>query len=162
MTQDVRGIANFVLDNADREAIGISNLGLNKIIYFLHVAFLHRFQKPLVSAKIEAWDYGPVFREVYHQFKECGRERITKRASKIDVLSGNYRTVDYLLDEGDEHFLKEQCLLLLRIPAGKLVDLSHTEDGAWHQARYQNGRVNPGVEITNDLILTANPKGSRH
>lgn len=162
MTRDVRGIANFVLDSADRQSIGISNLGLNKIIYFLHSAFLHQFGTPLVSAKIEAWDYGPVFREVYHQFKNFGRNAITGRAHKLDVFSGEYAQVDYQFDPETELFLNQQCNSLLRIPAGKLVDLSHMEDGAWHRARFHNGRVNPGVEITNDLILTENPIGARH
>jgi uncharacterized phage-associated protein len=162
VTRDVRGIANFVLDSADRQSIGISNLGLNKIIYFLHSAFLHHFGKPLVSAKIEAWDYGPVFREVYHQFKRFGRSEITDRANKLNAFSGSYDRVSYEFDFETELFLNQQCSSLLRIPAGKLVDLSHMEDGAWHRARYQNGRVNPGVEITNELILTENPRGARH
>lgn len=69
MSRDVRSIANFVLDLAEVQGVGVSNLSINKIVYFLHANFLAKFDEPLVSAKIEAWDYGPVFRELYREFK---------------------------------------------------------------------------------------------
>jgi uncharacterized phage-associated protein len=162
VTQDVRGIANFVLEVADTEQRYVSNLSINKIIYFLHVAFLHNFNQPLVSAKIEAWDHGPVFREVYHQFKKFGRESIRTKAQKIDIASGTYIEATYDLTDGEAIFLKKRCIELLGISAGKLVDMTHVKDGPWYTARFGNGRVNPGVEITNELILEAGAEQSRH
>jgi uncharacterized phage-associated protein len=162
VTQDVRGIANFILDTANGCNKPVSNLSINKIIYFLHVAFLHKFNRPLVSAKIEAWDHGPVFREVYHQFKKFGREAIENPAQKIDVASGKYVEAKYDMVGDELAFLRARCIELLGISAGKLVDMSHVKDGPWHVARFGNGRVNPGVEITNELILDARSEQSRH
>lgn len=150
---DVRAVANLVLEVAQRNNKQISNLSLNKILYFLHSAFLHQFRRPLVSAKIEAWDHGPVFREVYHQFKAFGRDPIVGRASRLDLITGTYAPAAIDLPATESEFLSAQTLELLRIPPGKLVDMSHVKDGPWHRARFNNGVVNPGVEITNDSIL---------
>jgi uncharacterized phage-associated protein len=150
---DVRGVANLVLDVADKNGRQVSNLALNKILYFLHSAYLHEFRRPLVSAKIEAWDHGPVFREVYHQFKAFGREPIKGRARRLDLMTGDYTTAVIEVPVAEASFLHAQALELLQIAPGKLVDMSHVRDGPWHQARFNNGVVNPGVEITNESIL---------
>src|SRR6186713_660153 len=99
MSFDVRAVANAILDLAKEEGKGVTNLAINKIIYFLHAAYLHEFRRPLVTAKIEAWDHGPVFREVYHQFKKFGRENIKGRASRIDPTTGSFHIVEPQFDE---------------------------------------------------------------
>src|SRR6266849_90529 len=88
MAHDVRGIANFVLDLADERGQSVSNLSINKIVFFLHAYFLAQFGRPLISAKIEAWDYGPVFRELYREFKSFGDKPIAGLAHKINAESG--------------------------------------------------------------------------
>lgn len=84
MPHDVRAVANAVLELAEANGRGVTNLALNKIIYFLHAGYLHERGVPLVSAKIEAWDHGPVFREIYHQFKKFGRDPVEGRATRLD------------------------------------------------------------------------------
>jgi uncharacterized phage-associated protein len=151
---DVREVANFVLDVADENGERMTNLSLNKILYFLHSAFLHQFRRPLVSAKIEAWDHGPVFREVYHQFKKYGRQPITDRAHRVNPHTGGYEIAAPSFTAEEVQFLRSHAHELLKISPGKLVDMSHVKDGPWHMARFNNGTINPGVEITNDAILS--------
>lgn len=43
MSYDVRAIANLVLDLAEERGRAISNLSINKIVFFLHAYFLARF-----------------------------------------------------------------------------------------------------------------------
>jgi len=57
---DPRSIANFMLDEADRVGVGITNLALQKLLYFAHGIFLNETKGPLVSGYFEAWQYGPV------------------------------------------------------------------------------------------------------
>ena len=159
---DVRAVANLVLRCASQNGREVSNLSLNKIVYFLHASFLHHFQKPLVTAKIEAWDHGPVFREIYHQFKRFGSKSITEFARRLNPVTGEYEQVSDDFTNDEQEFLLLQCNELVKIPAGKLVDMSHLRDGPWYQARFGNGVVNPGVEITNDLIAANAAKQSRH
>lgn len=157
---DVRAVANFVLQIAQEERKQVSNLSLNKILYFLHAAYLRRYNRPLVSAKIEAWDHGPVFREVYHQFKKFGRNTIEERAKQLNPVTGAYVESFTNFEEDERDFLSCQCRQLLQIAPGKLVDMSHVRDGPWHRARFGGGTVNPGVEITNEFIISEDQ--SRH
>lgn len=55
MSLDGRAIANFVLDYCEKHARPVTNLSLQKIIYFCHVWSLVKLQKPLVKQQFEAW-----------------------------------------------------------------------------------------------------------
>ena len=48
----------------------ISNLQLQKILYYIQVEFLKTKGVPAFSDEIEAWQFGPVVRAVYQQY--CG------------------------------------------------------------------------------------------
>ena len=162
MTYDVRAIANLVLRLADEDAKSVTNLGLNKIVYFLHAAHLHEHRTPLVTAKIEAWQYGPVFRELYHQFKKFGSDPVTTRATRLEPSTGELREVVDAIAPQDAAFVEKHATELLCLSPGKLVDMSHVSDGPWYAARFGNGSVNPGVEITADLIMSAGNEQARH
>ena len=162
MTQDPRAIANFVLSVADDIGCHTSNLALNKIVYFLHGVYLARTNERLVGAKIEAWEFGPVFREIYHAFKRFGEGSILGKATFHDHESGSVAEYTWHLSAQDEVMLRKLAESYLRIRAGKLVDMSHVEDGPWHSAWYHEGRVNPGMEITDAAIRTHFAQSVRH
>lgn len=153
MSHDVRAVANAVLELAEAAGLPVTNLGLNKIVYFLHAGYLLEHGQPLVSAKIEAWDHGPVFREIYHQFKKFGREPITGRAMRLDPKTGAFSQVAFTLAGEEAAYVQKHASNLLKLSPGKLVDMSHVRDGPWYVARFGGGRLNPGVEITNELII---------
>lgn len=155
MSHDVRAVANAVLGLAEARGRAVSNLALNKILYFLHAGYLHEHGTPLISAKIEAWDHGPVFREIYHQFKKFGREPVEGRALRLDPSTGTFLEVPVTLSDGELAYVQEHAANLLELSPGKLVDMSHVRDGPWYAARFGRGRLNPGVEITDELITGA-------
>lgn len=149
---DPRALSNFVLDVADEAGVGVTNLALNKILYFVHALYLAETGVPLVSAKIEAWQYGPVFREVYHQFKKFDRSPIKSRAVVLNVETGEYEVAQYSLEQIEYDRLRNIALPYIKMKPGALVDLSHAEGGPWHEAWFHEGDVNPGMEITDDSI----------
>ncbi|MDO9487663.1 MAG: DUF4065 domain-containing protein [Sphingomonadaceae bacterium] len=152
MSIDVRGLANLILDVGEEIGIQTTNLGLNKVAYFLHGWFLARKKEPLVRAKIEAWEYGPVFREIYFQFKNFGANPITSRATKVNLETGEKEVCGYELLAEDFEFLRGLAEQYLRIRPGRLVDLSHAQDGPWHKAWFYDGSINPGMEIEQAAI----------
>jgi len=85
---DPRAIANLMLDEADRSGINVTNLALQKLLYFAHSIFLIESKHPLVSGYFEAWQYGPVHPTVYSAFKTAGSSPIDFRADRQDVLTG--------------------------------------------------------------------------
>lgn len=162
MAYDVRAIANYVLDFADGEGRGISNLHINKIVYFLHADFLATFERPLVTAKIEAWTHGPVFRELYHQFKTFGDSYIASRATCIDPQTGNRSKASCKLNAEEETFLRAVIPKYIAMSPGALVAQSHVEGGPWDTTWNHDNRANPTMKISDDLIREWYQKTAKH
>lgn len=152
MAYDVRAIANFVLDCAETKRRPITNLALNKIVFFLHAFFLLQFGKPLVSAKIEAWQFGPVFRELYHAFKKYDDRPIRERIRRIDPASGDVVLCADDLDAEAEGFLREEVSRLLLVSTANLLAWSHEEGGPWEKVWNHKGASNASMRISDSQI----------
>lgn len=50
----------------------ISNLKLQKLLYYAQGFHLALYRSPLFNEEILAWQYGPVVPEVYHEYKDNG------------------------------------------------------------------------------------------
>lgn len=77
-------VANFLLDQAKAEGRPIRQLKLQKLIYFCYAWYAGNKGEELFSEDIEAWQFGPVVREVYLEFKDAGASPITHRATAMD------------------------------------------------------------------------------
>ncbi|MBV1690107.1 DUF4065 domain-containing protein [Novosphingobium sp. G106] len=159
---DPRALANLILDIADAEGIGVTNLALNKVAYFAHALYLAEQGHPLVDAKIEAWQYGPVFREIYHQFKSFDKSAIRSRAKVFDPEIEEYTSCRYDIEQKEYEYIRSITLPYLKMRPGKLVDLSHEPGGPWHKAWFHDGEVNPGMEITDAAIEAHFSRQVRH
>jgi uncharacterized phage-associated protein len=51
----------------------LTNLKLQKLLYYCQINSLKKYKTPLFDDVIEAWDYGPVISSVYKQYKPFGR-----------------------------------------------------------------------------------------
>lgn len=77
-------VANFILDKAKEERLPIRQLKLQKLIYFCYAWYAGNKGEELFSEDIEAWQFGPVVREVYLEFKGAGSTPITQKATELD------------------------------------------------------------------------------
>lgn len=158
---DVRALANAILDQADSLSRDVTNMALNKIAYFVHCDYLMEMSKPLVGAKIEAWQHGPVFREVYHEFKRWGDEPIRSRATKIDPNTGEAVLAQMQGGVEDEELVRNLIGRYVHFSAAHLRAISHVEGGPWHRVWGHDGRTNPGMKISDDLIRSYYSPGVR-
>ena len=53
-------LAQYILYTCIEQGEPISNLQLQKILYFIQGEYLSKIGKPLFEADFEAWQYGPV------------------------------------------------------------------------------------------------------
>lgn len=162
MSHDPRDVANLVLQIADEIGVTTSNLAINKIVYFIHGNYLAQFGEPLVDATIEAWQFGPVFREIYHAFKHCGDGFIKQKATRIDPYDGIKKVFVAEIPASQYEFIKKLITDYLRIKPGLLVNMSHVEDGPWYEAWNYEGAVNPGMSISNEAIQRHFAQQMRH
>ena len=128
---DPRAIANLMLDEAQGRGIKISNLALQKLLYFAHGIYLTKTKRPLVSGYFEAWQYGPVHPSVYRAFKESGSAAIQMRASAQDPLTGKKRDILLPAEEDVKDLVAEVVWRYGKLSPGRLVDLSHAKGSPW-------------------------------
>ena len=152
MTNDARAIANLILDTAENRGIEISNAAIQKVLYFSFGHYAAEFQDYLFEDRIEAWEYGPVVRDIYNQFKQFGWRPILERATVIDFRTGAKRVAEYALDPARLGFLSTVIEFYSPIPVGKLIELSHLRDSPWDRAWNHSSVTNPGMEISKSEI----------
>jgi uncharacterized phage-associated protein len=158
---DVRALANAILDRAASQACDVTNMALNKIVYFVHCDYLTERSEALVSAKIEAWQHGPVFREVYHEFKRWGDEPIRSRATKVDPDTGEAVLAELTGTPEELENIESLIDRYVRFSAAHLRAISHASGGPWHRVWGHDGRTNPGMRISNELIQNFYTRGVR-
>ena len=84
----------FIGDNRERE--GITNLKLQKVLYFAQVHYLTILNRPLFSDKIEAWEYGPVVPGVYRQYRSKGSNPIISEEDTSTLSDGDKKETEQI------------------------------------------------------------------
>jgi uncharacterized phage-associated protein len=150
---DPRAIANMILDEGQRTGRPVTNLALQKLLYFAHALFLVETKQPLVSGYFEAWQYGPVHPTVYQAFKPSGDKPICSRATSADALTGERQPIQPVSDPAVARHIQRIVLFYGGITPGRLVDLSHAKDAPWHfVVESAKISVSLGLRITDDVI----------
>ena len=119
----------------------ISNLQLQKILYFLQLVFASNTRSLLFPDQFEAWPYGPVIRDVYIEFSDYGGFPIRQGFS---VVVG---------EEDLRSFLDAGIDLLAEKSPWELVRISHADGSPWDEVFNRKG-LHKGV-IPNELIMRA-------
>ncbi|MBO1055384.1 MAG: DUF4065 domain-containing protein [Dolichospermum sp. JUN01] len=74
---NVSDIAQYLIHYANLEEDGMmTNLKLQKLLYYIQGFHLAIFDKPIFDEEIKAWQYGPVVEPVYHLYKKYGRNAL--------------------------------------------------------------------------------------
>lgn len=153
MAHDVRAAANALLDEADKRGFAISNLALNKLLFFAHGWCLALYSKPLIDSPFEAWQFGPVHPLIHRQFKGRGDAAISSRATRIDPLTGEDVTFEYEFDEPEQGIIDRIVEFYGGMTAGRLVKISHEPGTPWDQIWSEaDGTVSPGMIISDEIV----------
>jgi uncharacterized phage-associated protein len=90
-------IAKYFVSLVDEEAgDSISNLKLQKLLYYAQGANLALRDEPLFPEAIKAWVHGPVVPQVYHEYKQYGAGPIPVEQVNLESYAPAIREV---LDE---------------------------------------------------------------
>ena len=103
----------------------MTNLRLNKLMYFAQAWSLVLRQKPLFSESIEAWTFGPVIPSIYHKYKGYGKAQIT-------TVDPSFRLS--MLDAEEQRLLFATMAYYGEYSTHGLVDLSHEDGSPWVRA----------------------------
>lgn len=96
--RSARDISNWLLmwaDEEEGEDAGLTNLKLQKLLYYAQGHYLAQAGKPLFRDTIQAWAHGPVVPAEYHRLKEYGSGPISlDAASPEDFDWDAYRDIE--------------------------------------------------------------------
>lgn len=101
-------------DIADSDPI--TNLKLQKLLYYAQGCYLAIYDKPLFDDPIEAWQHGPVIPSVYHEYKRYGGQGI------------EFTGYDGKIDQDTESFLIDVYNTWGQYSAWGLRNMTHQED----------------------------------
>jgi uncharacterized phage-associated protein len=96
----------------------LSNLKLQKLVYYAQGCHLALFGKPLIEEPIEAWEHGPVVPALYRKFKMHAATPIPRPKNGIDKAKYT-KKVRELLDEVFQVYGQ--------FSASKLRNMTHAE-----------------------------------
>lgn len=109
-------IANYFLIMSDDDADELlSNLKLQKLLYYAQGAHLALKGVPLFSEKIYAWIHGPAVAEVYYNYQNYKNQGIPAPGTPPDI------------DSETQEVLDEVSKVYGQFSAWKLCELTHEE-----------------------------------
>lgn len=131
-TESALVVARWFLAKAAAADADLSNLKLQKLLYYAQGRYLARTGRALFPEPIEAWDHGPVVSTVYHACKGYGSGPVG-----LDVLSGWSQAA---IDREAERILDAVWAEEGSLAAWKLRQMTHREapwrdsfDGSRHK-----------------------------
>lgn len=117
-------VAKYIIWFCKENGHSISNLKLQKLLYFVQAQFLITTGEPAFPEEIEAWDFGPVVPEVYQYFKMWGSSELPA------ILARNAKAKIYIRDQEIMDEILEECA---QYSASFLVDITHNQD-PWYDS----------------------------
>lgn len=133
-------IAHYVIHKCSIAGDSISNLQLQKILYFIQRGYANRKNTLLFADSFEAWRYGPVVPSVYYEFSSLGGRPISKVFFDVKIDNDTSTIIDPIIETSREKYPWD------------LVSETHENGSPWQQV-YEIGKR---VEIPNELFLTKN------
>jgi uncharacterized phage-associated protein len=140
-----RSVVKSMLLEAERQGVSVSNLSLQKLLYFSHAAHLAIHDKPLIDDCFQAWKHGPVVESLYHDLKIFGPGKL----SSGDFFIQHWSALDLNAGKQALDVISKVLAQLGNVPVGRLIDLSHSQSGPWSTV-YQQDVTN--IQIPNDSI----------
>lgn len=115
-------VSNFLLVNSGETGEVLTNLKLQKLLYYSQAWFLALNERPIFDEEFQAWVHGPVLPSQYFRFSEFRWKPITEEVSSPD-----------LTDEVSSHL----CEVLEIFGVETAVSLEHMthDEMPWKRAR---------------------------
>ncbi len=122
-------VSKYVLTVCTEKSESITNLHLQKILYFLQVEVLRKYDMRLFEDDIEAWKFGPVVREVYHEYRGYGGLEIARIYDDCKNIFDDFE----VNNKNFKKFLDNLIIKLSKENAWNLVKISHSKNSAWEK-----------------------------
>jgi uncharacterized phage-associated protein len=116
MTLTASDVAHYFLAVQDEEE-AISNLKLQKLLYYAQGFHLAMYARPLFADDIKAWEHGPVVSDIWREYNRFGSRPIP-RPDGFDMS---------ILDNDTRALLDDISAVYGQFSAWRLREMTHTE-----------------------------------
>lgn len=151
---DTFAVVNYTLDTLDKYGYRVTNLKLQRILYFAYGIYLlirDDENDKLFPSPIVAWRYGAVIKCVYEEFKNKVDDPIT--SERATLLKKDYDYTILIPNISEKNKLSRRCVeIACRVyghhQAFTLINLINKKGSAWSK-KYVEGESN---EIDDESI----------
>lgn len=91
-------LSKYIVSKCIDDGHPISNLQLQKILYYIQKDFLSRKNVAAFSDDIEAWQFGPVVPDVYYYYCGYGAMPISFSRERFDIEPVDKKAVDAIVE----------------------------------------------------------------
>lgn len=124
-------VCNNILKRGFADGRDVTPMKLQKLMYFVACEYAKRTGKEMLSEDFGVWQYGPVLRTVYDEFKSYGKRPITQYAKDASGRS-------YAIDESTAPNLRDSIDYIwskYRDLSGiALSQITHQDGSGWSRA----------------------------
>ena len=133
-------IANQFFPLAQRAGNPLTNMRIQKLVFIAHGWSLAINDQPLTIDDPEAWDYGPVYRDLYKSLRDYGSNYITRPILYSDYLqfADNNEAVAPVTQQ-EQQLITAVWENYGHFRAFQLSALTHVEGSPWSRA-YAEGQ----------------------
>lgn len=137
----VLDVCRYIINYSNEQGYDISNLKLQKLLYLVQAYFLISLHEPCFEEEIEAWDFGPVVPEAYHEYKRYVNMDIPSIVRYFERGKNNElikRTFDKkCIAPSSRKKIRDVVDNFADYTASDLVELTHRQD-PWKDAYVPN------------------------
>lgn len=128
----VQDVADFFIDTAiKRNEEPMTNMRIQKMLYFAQAHHLQRHGTPLFQDDMKAWDWGPVVPDLYYYYSAYRRDPIFEVHASYSLDNFTDDELETLLDVQRKYG---------KVKTPRLVDISHVPGGPWDNTAH-NGTI---------------------
>ena len=136
-------VANEFLKVAQSEGKPLTQMQLQKLVFFAHGWYLALTDRPLIDEQVEAWRFGPVIRSLYAKFREYGSSPIRRLYCPMTYEEADDGLVliedtPPLVEGNDEaEFARQVIARVWEVYGGytayQLSNMTHQPGTPWHE-----------------------------
>ncbi len=128
MYYDANDVAKYVITRCTLNGKPISDLQLQKILYYIQLNFVRHLGYRAFNNEIEAWAFGPVIPDVYMRYRGFGSSLIRQI----------YAGIERLFTDKEKNVADNVIRVCCSLEPWELVDKSHCKGGPWDKV-YKEG-----------------------
>ena len=136
-------VARYLLELGKADTRSLTPLDLIKLTYLAHGWSLGLRGQPLVAENAEAWQYGPVFSDLYRKLKHYRASPVT------EIRSYPGEVVEDDLSDEDKSLIQAVYNAYKAFNGVQLSAMTHQQGTPWDEAWRQRGK---NTQIKDDKI----------